>query len=71
MNTEPPKKDQANSAFQVNPQGQPPLQKRKNQQEEDESLIGDVVDEVTEGCLMRIITLPFRIILGIVRAIFD
>lgn len=67
------------------PHNDPPPRKSKRakqakrRSDEDGSLVGDIAEEaggcllegLIEGCLWRVLTLPFRFIGWIVKAIFD
>lgn len=78
MNT-PPERDQSpKPVFQAGtPNPQQP--KRARNQEENDSLIEDVVEEIAQpiitqigcGCLFKLVLLPFRIIWNIIENIFD
>ncbi|GEM_PF-6103583 len=74
MNNPPPGQQKPSQQYPID---EPP-QKRKVHQEEDESVVDEVINEVTDGCslsfwvlVLRVITFPFRLIWRIIEGIFD
>lgn len=80
MSTPPKRKNDGEAMFSAGEQGQqtPPKKKHPNHEEGD-GIISEVVDvavnNVNFGCLLRpiiwVVTLPIRLVLKVIEAIFD
>ena len=75
MSTSPDPQSDYEFSFPAGNQAQPPPQKKNPQVEENDGILADIADEAADavlgGCLWRLITIPFRVIIWVVKEVFD